>query len=96
MKKILIVDDSRHADIAAALKQMEGVEFVVAQRPEPQPTILFADIAPEPPMKQTMCRTCHGMKTLKINGKKVPPSEWMKHGFASDIGCWCKNPHLRR
>lgn len=91
--KILIVDDTRSTDLAAALEKLKDTELAVTPKPEPLPTIRFADTEP---MKQVMCRTCHGMKTLKINGKKIPPSEWMKHGFASDIGCWCKNPHLRR
>ncbi len=38
---------------------------------------------------QRFCSACGGLKVLRINGKIVPPSQWMAHGMASDIGCIC-------
>ena len=40
-------------------------------------------------IKQTFCKHCGGMKTLKVNGKMIKQSEWIKYGFAIDIGCIC-------
>lgn len=40
--------------------------------------------------KQEMCTDCAGMKRLIIDGKEIPPRDWMLHGFACDIGCICQ------
>jgi hypothetical protein len=40
-------------------------------------------------IKQTFCRNCGGVKTIKIKGKKIPEKDWMKYGFACDLGCIC-------
>ena len=39
---------------------------------------------------QTFCQRCGGMESLKVDGHFVPPAEWVKRGFAVDIGCVCK------
>jgi len=33
---------------------------------------------------------------MKVNGREVSPAEWTRHGVASDIGCICQNPHLKK
>jgi len=40
-------------------------------------------------MKQTFCKTCCGVKTVKVDGKLIPPAQWIKYGLASDVGCVC-------
>ena len=40
-------------------------------------------------MKQIFCRKCSGLKHVIVEGRTVPPEDWMKLGLASDIGCLC-------
>jgi len=40
-------------------------------------------------MEQKFCKKCGGIKEIKVDGKVVPPEQWVKHGVVGDCGCWC-------
>lgn len=40
-------------------------------------------------LKQTFCKKCGGLKTLKVYGLLVDPMDWWRYDIANDIGCIC-------